>query len=219
MKTFSRRPSPAMAVAFIALLAALSGTAVALPSKNTVDSGDLKRGAVKRADIARNAVNSAKVKNGSLLAADFKAGQLPAGPQGEKGDKGDKGEKGDKGDKGEKGDKGDKGDPGDAGTAVAYATIDSTGNVLPGTSKGITQANIDPDDVDGTVCFTDLPFTPRSVMVAAHADGVEWDVIATAYVADPDVSTGTCAGKVLVRTFDVSDASLRDRAFHIWFED
>ena len=38
----SRRPTPAMAVAFVALLAALSGTAVALPGTNSVDSGDIK---------------------------------------------------------------------------------------------------------------------------------------------------------------------------------
>jgi hypothetical protein len=62
MKRYSRRPSPAMAVAFIALLAALSGTAVALPGKNTVDSGDIKKGAVKRGDLAANAVNGGKVR-------------------------------------------------------------------------------------------------------------------------------------------------------------
>jgi len=31
-----------MAVAFLALLAALCGTAVALPGRNTVDSGDIR---------------------------------------------------------------------------------------------------------------------------------------------------------------------------------
>ena len=68
----SARPSPAMAVAFVALLAALSGTAVALPGTNTVDSGDIKRGAVKGADLGRNAVTSAKVKNNSLTGSDVK---------------------------------------------------------------------------------------------------------------------------------------------------
>jgi hypothetical protein len=76
MRRFSRRPSPAMAVAFIALLAALSGTAVALPGKNSVDSGDIKKAAVKRADIARNAVNGSKVQNGSLTGAEAKNDSL-----------------------------------------------------------------------------------------------------------------------------------------------
>jgi hypothetical protein len=72
LRHFKRRPSPAMAVAFVALLAALSGTAVALPGKNTVDSGDLKKNAVKNADIAKNAVNSKKVKNSSIIGGDVK---------------------------------------------------------------------------------------------------------------------------------------------------
>jgi hypothetical protein len=76
MHRFPRRPSPAMAVAFIALLAALSGTAVALPGKNTVDSGDIRKGAVKRGDIARNAVNGGKVQNGSLTGADARNDSL-----------------------------------------------------------------------------------------------------------------------------------------------
>jgi hypothetical protein len=99
MRRFFGRPSPAMAVAFIALLAALSGTAVALPGKNTVDSGDIKRGAVKRADIANNAVNSAKVANNSLRLGDFRASdrsQLvgPQGPQGAQGPQGPQGPQG-----------------------------------------------------------------------------------------------------------------------------
>jgi hypothetical protein len=73
---FGRLPSPAMAVAFIALLAALSGTATALQGKNTVDSGDIKNGQVKTKDIAKNAVTGAKVKNGSLTGADIKNNSL-----------------------------------------------------------------------------------------------------------------------------------------------
>jgi hypothetical protein len=94
MRRFARRPSPAMAVAFIALLAALSGTAVALPGKNTVDSGDIKKGAVKRSDLGKNAVTSLKVKNSSLLAEDFAPGQLPQGAQGPQGPVGPQGPQG-----------------------------------------------------------------------------------------------------------------------------
>jgi len=208
-RPFARRPSPAMVVAFVALLAALSGTAVALPGKNTVDSGDIKKANVKTSDIAKNAVISGKIKDGALLAKDFKAGELPAGPQGAQGAPG------------EKGDKGDKGDPGDAGTAVAYATVTSTGNVIASKSKNIVQANVDADTVTGVYCFTDLPFTPRSAMVAAQPvfNGGEQDVIASVYMAPISVSQGDCFGKLLVRTFDVSSGSLQDRAFQIWFED
>ncbi len=63
---------PAMAVAFVALLIALSGTAIALPGKSTVDSGDIRRGAVKAADLGRNAVTSPKVRNSSLRGGDVR---------------------------------------------------------------------------------------------------------------------------------------------------
>jgi hypothetical protein len=72
-------------------VAALSGTAVALPGKNSVDSGDIKRGAVKRSDIGKNAVTSPKVKNSSLRAEDFAPGQLPQGAPGPQGPQGPQG--------------------------------------------------------------------------------------------------------------------------------
>jgi hypothetical protein len=65
-----------MAVAFVALLAALSGTAVALPGKNSVDSGDIKNGQVKGKDIAKNAVTGKKVKNSSLTGSDTRDASL-----------------------------------------------------------------------------------------------------------------------------------------------
>jgi hypothetical protein len=72
LRHFKRRPSPAMAVAFVALLAALSGTAVALPGKNTVDKNDIRKNAVRGKNIVKNAVTGKKVKNSSLAGADVK---------------------------------------------------------------------------------------------------------------------------------------------------
>ena len=80
-RLLSTRPSASMAVAFVALLAALSGTAVALPGKNTVDSGDIKKGNVKNSDLGRNAVTSGKVKNNTLTGSDInesKLGKVPS---------------------------------------------------------------------------------------------------------------------------------------------
>jgi hypothetical protein len=93
---FSRRPSPAMLVALLALFVALGGSSYAalqLPN-NSVGSKKLKNNAVTTKKIKNGAVNSNKVKNGSLLSADFKSGQLPAGPRGPQGERGERGERG-----------------------------------------------------------------------------------------------------------------------------
>lgn len=81
-----RHPSPAMVLAFIALLAALSGTAIALPGKNRVDSGDIRQntirsgdirnGNVRNGDLGRNSVTSGKVRNNNLTGADINEGSL-----------------------------------------------------------------------------------------------------------------------------------------------
>src|SRR4051794_13181245 len=66
-----RAPSPSMAVAFVALLLALCGTAIALPGRSSV----------KADDIAKNAVTGKKVKNNSITGADVlesKLGTVPS---------------------------------------------------------------------------------------------------------------------------------------------
>ena len=84
-----RRPSPAMVVAFVALLVALGGTsyaAIRLPA-NSVGTKQLKK----------SSVTTAKVKNGSLLSTDFKRGQIPVGRQGPPGPAGPAGPAGARG--------------------------------------------------------------------------------------------------------------------------
>jgi hypothetical protein len=88
MKQLWRRPSPAMVVACLALLVALSGTGIAAATqvaRNSVGTPQLKDSAVTNAKIRKNAVNSSKVAARSLLRSDFAPGQLPAGPVGPQG--------------------------------------------------------------------------------------------------------------------------------------
>ncbi len=82
----STRPTPAMAVAFVALLAALSGTAIALPGKNSVDSGDIKKNTVRSADIRNGTILSKDINRRTRAALRGQTG--PAGPQGAQGDPG-----------------------------------------------------------------------------------------------------------------------------------
>jgi hypothetical protein len=57
-KLISRRPSPAMVVAFIALMAALAPSAAALKGVNLVSSNDIITGAVKKPDAGRDSVGT-----------------------------------------------------------------------------------------------------------------------------------------------------------------
>ena len=88
MRKHLRKPSPAMIVACLALLVALSGTGMAAATqlgRNSVGTLQLKDSAVTNAKLRNNAVNSAKVAARSLLRSDFAPGQLPAGPVGPQG--------------------------------------------------------------------------------------------------------------------------------------
>jgi hypothetical protein len=80
MKLAVSRPSPAMVVAVIALVAALTGTAYAALGKNSVGSRQLKAQAVTSGKIANNAVTSAKVAKNSLTGADINVKALGTVP-------------------------------------------------------------------------------------------------------------------------------------------
>ena len=157
------RPSPAMTVALVALFVAMGGTgyaALKLP-KNSVGSKQIKK----------NAVTSSKVRDGSLRARDFPAGQLPAGAQGPQGLPGAPGE------------------PGAPGTAVAYAFVESDGNVDEQHSKGITDAMV---THQGAIYCFDLPFAVQNVIATPGTAS------STAYAnGDAQIATTLATGDVL----------------------
>lgn len=84
-RLISRRPSPAMIVALLALVMATVGTGYAafkLP-KNSVGTKQLKRKSVSNAKLKKNAVTGAKVKNASLTGADINLAKLGTVPSAE----------------------------------------------------------------------------------------------------------------------------------------
>lgn len=80
MPGFRRLPSPALLVGLIALVAALSGSAVALPGKNKVDKNDIRRNAVGEKQIRAGAVGSSEAKNDGLTGSDIKEATLARVP-------------------------------------------------------------------------------------------------------------------------------------------
>lgn len=72
MKLPARRPSPAFVVAVIALVAAATGTATALPGKRTVDKNDLKANTVRSSSIVNNSIKSGDIKNEAIAELDLR---------------------------------------------------------------------------------------------------------------------------------------------------
>jgi hypothetical protein len=70
------KPSPAMAVAFVALVAALSGSAIALPGSSSIDKNDIKKNAVTSKTIKNNSLKGADVRNNTLRGADINESSL-----------------------------------------------------------------------------------------------------------------------------------------------
>lgn len=79
-KRWAHRPSPAMVVAILALILALTGSAYAALGKDTVGSRQLKKKAVTTGKIADNAVNGRKVANQSLTGEDINLAALGTVP-------------------------------------------------------------------------------------------------------------------------------------------
>jgi hypothetical protein len=77
LASFKRLPSPALVLAFVALVAALgTGSAFALKGKNTVDAGDIKKNAVRTAKVKNNNLTGADIRNDSLTGADINESTL-----------------------------------------------------------------------------------------------------------------------------------------------
>lgn len=90
----------ATVIASLALLFALSGTAVA---GALITGANVKNNSIAGIDILNESLGSKDVKNGSLLPKDFKAGSLPAGQQGPAGPAGPQGPAGPAGPAGQNG--------------------------------------------------------------------------------------------------------------------
>jgi hypothetical protein len=62
----------------VAVFIALGGTASALPGKNHVDSGDIRKSQVKTADVARAAITAPKLAPGAVTTSKLAAGAVSA---------------------------------------------------------------------------------------------------------------------------------------------
>jgi hypothetical protein len=66
-----------MVVALIALVAALAGTAAALPGKNSVDKNDIKKNAIKSKNIKKGQVKSSDIADAQVQDIDLAPAEAP----------------------------------------------------------------------------------------------------------------------------------------------
>jgi hypothetical protein len=132
------RPSPALVIAVVALIAATSGNAIA----DGVTAVAAKLG--------KNSVTSREVKNGSLTLADFKAKERDK-LKGTKGSDGSAGAKGATGATGPAGPTGATGPQGPAGTPDGYTKAEADGRFLATAGKAADSEKLDGIDSSGFV--------------------------------------------------------------------
>jgi hypothetical protein len=133
-----RRFSPALVVSVIALVVAMSGSAVAA---KLLTGSDIQNGTITGADLKDGKVTGRDVKNGSVHKADLASSvrrALESDTPGRQGAKGDTGAQGPKGDTGAQGPKGDKGDRGPAGPP----TLLPADFAFTNTSARLTEAGV-----------------------------------------------------------------------------
>jgi hypothetical protein len=176
-----RKPSPAMLVAFAALVVSLGGTSYAALS--------LPAGSVGPKELRKNAVTAPKVKDGSLLVKDFRSSerrllqgprgpQASVGPQGPAGPAGPGGPPGPAGPQGAQGAQGARGPAGPTGPTGEVGVTGPTGPAGPTNTIVRRESGITEDTTAIIQCGgTDTAGTGRALGggVSAEPDSNSWD--------------------------------------------
>lgn len=106
-------PSPALAVAFVALLVAFTGSSVAAPVRDAASK------LISGSKIKKNSITGKQIKNGSLGASDFAKDVMPKAATGAQGPAGPRGQQGPQGVQG-------------PGAPVAWAEVSEAGSLVKG---------------------------------------------------------------------------------------
>jgi len=185
-------------VAYVALFFAITGSAVAGSGVLINSSRQVGKGVINSGDVRNNTLTSVDLRNRKAVGlADFTPAALedlkkslgagPAGPQGPAGQN---------------------------GSAIAYAYVQSTGNVVEALSKNVTDAMVTYAPTGG-YCF-DLPFEVKNAV--ANTDALLAEGVAAVKVTQGADVNGGCAGEdVLVETRTPSTGALAPKSFYVLF--
>jgi hypothetical protein len=203
------------AVAYLALFAALGGSAYAAV---TVTGNNIKDGTITGKDVKNSSLGTGKLSPSAVSSLTGRPG--PAGPQGEKGAAGERGPIGVTGAQGPKGDQGvagKDGDPGPPGTARAYG---ATMAGCTGTPPALCTLHPSNRNIDYVVrvapavyCVRVNGITPATGAALANPRFIAGDAIQT----NPDLQSACPSSEFEIRTFagPPADGAAADRAFAI----
>jgi hypothetical protein len=228
-------PSPAMVVACIAVVLAMTGSAFA--ARALITGADVKNGSLTRADLSKRTLKSLKGKRGrpgrdGFVGARGPQGDTgpegargPAGPAGPQGPRGSVGDTGPQGPQGRTGPIGPDGPQGPAGQSIAgqFSTgttpVDTTGSdgtlALGSSGPSTTTDSVDLVGATGGFVFLSpgqyIVHVTVSFTDGAADSGLEYGV-ARLFLNDspldgatPDPSGGSSNGDTLLETADIPD--------------
>jgi hypothetical protein len=212
-----------MAVALIALFVSLGGVSYGFATgsvdtrelkNNDVRSRDLRNNDVRTLDVRNNEVRGRDIRNSTIRSADValntltgididesKLGRVPSAASAATAVSATRGL-----------------------SPVAFARIDSTGNVVEADSRGVADANVDREG-PAFYCFRGLSFAFRTAQVTVDygdpATGGQDDLMATLAKDDPQADCTGTATQLKVVTADVESpgAGLTASGFFVWFFD
>jgi hypothetical protein len=200
------RPSPAMAVAIVALFVSLGGVSYGVATgtigsreirNNSIRSSDIRNGQVSSRDLRNNDVGGSDVRNNSLTGADLNEetlGKVPSAGQADV-----------------------------AFSPVAYARVAASGDVIESGSRGVGDANVTVESTSA-YCFRNLPFQFKTAQAtidfesaANQLPDIGASAVASVALGNP---FGDCAGggvQLEVATSQADSAEYAKSGFFVVF--
>jgi hypothetical protein len=201
-----RRPSPAMAVALTALFLSLGGVSYGLAT-GSIDSREIKNNTIRTRDLRNNEVRGRDIRNSTIRGRDvalntlggvdineLRLGKVPSAELADR-----------------------------SGTAavgmspVAFARVDSNGNLVEADSRGVSDGNVSNPDT-GRYCFGGLGFAFNTAQVTIDygdaANGGSLNQIAQVAKGNPQ---GDCAPGNQLEVVTTNGTTGTPAGFYVWF--